>query len=180
MGYSRAGLAAAIDQFMSGEKPKAKGRRRARRSGGTAALENAPQLGQDQAIVASKGTPFPVYYPTKIAPGGQYQGPGRPYRLRDLKGTKRRAYRMVVELPESGQYYGIQGMNWLNPPILQKPDQKKTIRGRTYAEFFDGSHLRLVAFRVGGTVYWVSNTLTRDLTNKQMLGIAESLRPLGR
>jgi LCP family protein required for cell wall assembly len=180
VGYSKAGLAAAINQFMSGEKPK-RAKRKGRRSGGTGTLENAAQLGQDQAIVSSKGTPFPVYYPTKIAPGGQYQGPGLPYRLRDLKGNKHRAYRMVVQLPQdTGQYYGIEGMNWLDPPILQNPDQKKTIGGRTYAEFFDGSHLRVIAFRVGGTVYWVSNTLTRDLSNKQMLGIAESLRPLGR
>jgi LCP family protein required for cell wall assembly len=179
VGYSRTGLTAALQQFMSGERVR-RTAARARARGGSAALTNAVQLGQDQAIVASKGTPFPVYYPTKIAPGGQYQGPGRPYRLRDLKGEKRRAYRLVVQLPQSGQYYGIEGMNWLNPPILERPDLKRTIGGRNYGMYFDGRHLRLVVFRVGGAVYWVSNTLTRDLSNKQMLAIAASLRPLGR
>jgi hypothetical protein len=70
-------------------------------------------------------------------------------------------------------------MNWLNPPILQKPDARRTIGARTYALYFDGSKLRVVAFRAGNAVYWVTNTLTRSLSNKQMLGIAASMRPLG-
>jgi hypothetical protein len=32
-----------------------------------------------------------------------------------------------------------------------------------------------VAWRTGRAVYWVSNTLSHDLTNQQMLGIAASL-----
>src|SRR3954462_1455072 len=49
VGYSKSGLAAAVDQFMSGQKPK-RGKRKGRRSSGTAALANGTQLGQDQAI----------------------------------------------------------------------------------------------------------------------------------
>ena len=42
--------------------------------------------------------------------------------------------------------------------------------GRKYELFYDGSSLRLVAWRTGSTVYWVSNTLSSSLGNRQMLG----------
>jgi LCP family protein required for cell wall assembly len=176
VGYSHTRLPGAIDQFLSGLAPKRS--HRVRRSK-PAQLDNATTEGQNQAIVSARGTPFPIYYPAKIVPGGTYQGPGRPYRLRTLDGSKRRAYVMVVQAPGVGEYYGIEGMNWRNPPILQKPDAKRTAGGRTYGLYFDGSHLRLVAFRAGKAVYWVSNTLTRSLSNKQMLAIAQSMQPLG-
>jgi len=38
----------------------------------------------------------------------------------------------------------------------------------------DGGKLRLVAWRTRHAVYWVSNTLSLDLTNTEMLGIARS------
>jgi hypothetical protein len=177
VGYSHTRLPGVIGQFLTGGTAAARTHRTRRAK--PVALEDGTTPGQNQAIVASRGTPFPVYYPTKMVPGATYQGAGRPYRLRTLDGTKRRAYAMVVQAPGVGEYYGIEGMNWLNPPILQKPDAKRTQGGRTYALYFDGSHLRLVAFRAGKAVYWVSNTLTRSLSNKQMLAIAASLQPLG-
>jgi polyisoprenyl-teichoic acid--peptidoglycan teichoic acid transferase len=181
VGYSKGRLPGVIGQFMSGKTVTAKKKsssspRRSRRSSKPPPLQDAAMQGQDQAIVATRGTPFPVLYPTKVAPGGQYEGGGRAYRIRDLKGHIHRAYRFVVNIPGVGEYYGIQGMNWLNPPILQKPDEQQTIGGRRYSLFYDGGHLRLVAFRFGNAVYWVSNTLTRALSNKQMLAIAESMR----
>ncbi|CAB4943229.1 unannotated protein [freshwater metagenome] len=53
------------------------------------------------------------------------------------------------------------------------------MRGRSYDLFYDGSRLRIVSFRTPRAVYWVSNTLTNTLTNKQMLAIARSLTRLG-
>jgi len=44
----------------------------------------------------------------------------------------------------------------------------------------DGRRIRLVAWRTRKAVYWVSNTLTQSLTGPQMLGIAASLRRLGK
>jgi hypothetical protein len=35
-----------------------------------------------------------------------------------------------------------------------------------------------IAWRQGGALYWVTNTLLEDLTNQQMLGIAQSAQPL--
>ena len=112
--------------------------------------------------------------------GGEYVNPPRVYRLRDLGGGKHRAYRMVVRLSQPGDYYGIQGMNWTDPPILREPDGTKTLNGRTYQLYYDGARLRLVAWRKGNAVYWVTNTLLRTLSNKQMLAIASSMTRFGR
>jgi hypothetical protein len=45
--------------------------------------------------------------------------------------------------------------------------------------FNDGNRLALVAWRTPNGVYWVSNTLSRKLTNPQMLAIARSLTRVG-
>jgi hypothetical protein len=186
LSYSQARLEKAVSQFIAGKSaraPKESGVRRKRRHtkrSTPAGLERATQLGQDQAILASKGTPFPVYYPKDIAVGGQYVKPTRVYRLRDLDGGKHRAYRMVVRLDQPGDYYGIQAMNWTDPPILRQPDGTKTLNGRTYQLYYDGARLRLVAWHKGNAVYWVTNTLLRTLSNKQMLAIASSMTRFGR
>jgi hypothetical protein len=65
------------------------------------------------------------------------------------------------------------------PPILDNPSETRKLGGRKLDLFFDGSRLRLVAFRTPRAVYWVSNTLSLALTNKQMLDIARSLRRVG-
>ena len=186
LSYSQARLDKAVSQFMAGKSARApkessvRRTRRHRKRSTAAGLEPATQLGQDQAILASKGTPFPVYYPKDIAVGGAYVKPTRVYRLRDLDGGKHRAYRMVVRLDQPGDYYGIQGMNWTDPPILREPDGTKTLNGRTYQLYYDGARLRLVAWRKGNAVYWVTNTLLRTLSNKQMLAIASSMTRVGR
>ena len=53
------------------------------------------------------------------------------------------------------------------------------MRGRTYQRYFDGRRIRLIAWSTQQAVYWVSNTLSQRLTNRQMMDIARSLRPIG-
>ena len=43
-----------------------------------------------------------------------------------------------------------------------------------------GGQIQMVALRTGHATYWVSNTILNELSNKTMLAIAESLRPLRR
>ncbi|CAB4878353.1 unannotated protein [freshwater metagenome] len=73
----------------------------------------------------------------------------------------------------------MQGTNWKAPPILDSPSERRRMRGRSYDLFYDGSRLRIVSFRTPRAVYWISNTLTNTLTNRQMLAIARSLTRLG-
>jgi hypothetical protein len=78
-----------------------------------------------------------------------------------------------------GEYYGVQGMSWRAPPILDDPDETIVRGGRKLMVFRDGKRIRLVAWRTRKAAYWVSNTLTQSLSGQQMLGIAASLKRLG-
>jgi hypothetical protein len=178
--YDQGKLNTAMSQFASGKSsrgPKESGVRKHRRkkSKTPQGLQRATQQGKQQAALAAAGTPFPVYYPKNMVIGGEYVSPPRVYRLRDIDGGKHRAYRMVVKLGQAGDYYGVQGMNWTKPPILDQSDGTKTVNGKSFQLYFDGARLRLVAWKNGNAVYWIANTLLRSLSNKQMLGIAGSL-----
>ena len=78
----------------------------------------------------------------------------------------------------AGEYYGIQGMTWKDPPILDNPDEVRESGGRKFQLYYDGRRLRLVAWKTRRAVYWVSNTLSQSLNKRQMLAIAESLTRL--
>ena len=147
-------------------------------------LFDAARAAEDQAIkLQLRGhLGFPVYYPKLAKLGSTYvTDPATPrtYTIADRSGKRYRAYRIVVEAPGFGQYYGIQGMNWMSPPIIDNPDEQRRMRGRTYQLFYDGRSLRLVAWRTPQAVYWISNTLSESLSNRQMLGIARSLSRIG-
>jgi polyisoprenyl-teichoic acid--peptidoglycan teichoic acid transferase len=81
--------------------------------------------------------------------------------------------------PDFGQYYGVQGTTWQNPPILNSPSSTRTVNGKQLLLYANGSKLSLVAWRTPQGVYWVSNTLTDDLTNRQLVAIAASLVKAG-
>jgi polyisoprenyl-teichoic acid--peptidoglycan teichoic acid transferase len=130
---------------------------------------------------ASSQLSFPVYYARARLARGGYSTDGSPrvYDIYDRHHKRYRAYRIVVNTGLDGQYYGIQGMNWKSPPILDDPSDEISMRGRKYQLFYDGNRLRLVAWRTPRAVYWVSNSLSETLTNKQMLAIARSLSRVG-
>jgi hypothetical protein len=149
-----------------------------------------PADGKAQAA-ALHGAGMPVYYPRVVAAGSNYcsgasgncptetpspESYPRAYQIRDIAGAMHPAYRITLELnPNLGQYYAVQGTTWTDPPILRGKSQTRTVGGKQLVEYFNGHKLRLVAWRAPGAVYWISNTLTDDLTNQQMLAIAGSL-----
>jgi LCP family protein required for cell wall assembly len=123
---------------------------------------------------------LPVYYPTLMSATGSYRvNDSRAYDIVDRAKKRHRAYRIVAYEDRIGQYYGVQGTDWRSPPILDDPAGRVRSGGRTYELFYDGSRLKLVAWRTRRGSYWVSNTLLRTLNNKQMLAIARSVRSLG-
>jgi hypothetical protein len=85
---------------------------------------------------------------------------------------------MVISKGTIGEYYGLQGLTWKNPPILEDPTETRTIGGRKYELHYDGDRLRLVAWRTKKAVYWISNTLLQSLSGGQMVAIARSARTL--
>jgi LCP family protein required for cell wall assembly len=140
------------------------------------------QQGEDHVLnIATKLTSLPVYFPAAIlARGGGYVSDSpRAYTIRDANGQRYKAYRIVLAQGDDGQYYGVQGTTWKSAPILASPTDTVRMRGRSYLRYFDGKHIRLIAWRTSKAAYWVSNTLTRELTNRQMMDIARSLQRIG-
>ena len=160
-----------------GELEPKGGKRRAKRADD--GLEKDQQFGQDQAVQAIQqgaGGQFPVYYPTVRLAGSEYIGPPRVYKLLTSDGKRKKSYRMVLKLPLNGEYYGLQGTRWMDPPILDGASEERTIGKRKFELHYEGDRLRLVAWRTPKAVYWVSNTLLQTLSERQMLAIARSTR----
>jgi LCP family protein required for cell wall assembly len=143
--------------------------------------------GQDQAAQL-RHSKLPVYVPKLIANTSRYCtnatcaiGPiansyPRSYILNDQQGTHYNAYRMTLAInPVLGEYYGVQGTSWLNPPLLNKPTEVRTVGGKKLMLFFSAGTLNLVAWRTSQGAYWISNTLTGTLKPNQLIGMAASL-----
>jgi len=132
---------------------------------------------KSQLVRAAVNLPFAVLYPS-LQTGPAIQQPVRTYDLRDKEDHLKHAYVVVWQQNSLGGYYDLEGTDWLDPPLIAHPDETRKIAGRTYLFFSDGGHLHTIAWREGRALYWVTNTLLEDLTNQQMLGIAQSARPL--
>jgi len=163
-----------------GETPARKPKRKQKRDAATLGLYDASVLGEDQGlqtVQAGAGGSLPVFYPTLLLNSSQFAPPPRVYKLRSPDGKKYGAYRIVMRRTNAnGEYYGIQGTTWKDPPILDNPSEKRKVGGREYELQFAGDRLRLVAWRTPKAVYWVSNTLLQTLTKRQMMAIARSAR----
>jgi hypothetical protein len=160
----------------------------------TAGLTADVSDGKSQATALSR-VGFPVYYPRLIKTGTQYcagitgncpvEIPAtgsypREYAIHDQHHNSYRAYRMTLEMnPVLGQYYGVQGTTWKNPPLLDSPSQVKTVAGKKLFVYAQGGKITDVAWHTPQAVYWISNTLTTDISNQQMVGIAASLTKAG-
>ena len=146
-----------------------------------AGLEKARTAGENQAILGSRKIDFPFFFPTLQTSAATFQSEEpRAYTIRDEQRKKHDAYRIVVKKSLGvGEYYGVQGTTWRFPPILDDPHEVVRRNGRKLMVYRDGKRIRLVAWRTPKAVYWVANTLTRSLSNQQMVGIAGSLEKLG-
>jgi LCP family protein required for cell wall assembly len=191
---SDARLRQTFDDFMRTERPRSRTRRSSSSSASRAATRRrraaaariprslVPERAQGELAAASaQRLTFPFYFPTRIHQRSRYDSErARTYTIRDENGRRRRAYRIVLRKTDGfGQYYGVQGMTWKDPPILDNPTRRIRRGGRTLSLYYDGRDVRLVAWRTPKAVYWVSNTLTRALSPREMIAIGASLRRLG-
>jgi polyisoprenyl-teichoic acid--peptidoglycan teichoic acid transferase len=129
-----------------------------------------------QAIQQGAGGRLPVFFPTKRTRGSLYAGPPRVYKIKGPHRKRYGAYRLVIKRGLVGEYYGLQGTTWKDPPILASPSEKRRVGRRTYELHYDGDRLRLVAWHTKRAVYWVTNTLLQSLSERQMIAIARSAR----
>ena len=126
----------------------------------------ANEIAEQHGLAAT--VPFKVYYPVKrVTTAGAALDETRFYKLNGHP-----AYVVVVAQGGLGQYYDLEGTTWQAPPILRSPDQTVRVAGRTMQLYFEGQRLRMIAWHDGPGVYWLVNTLSNVLSNRQMLAIA--------
>jgi LCP family protein required for cell wall assembly len=160
-------------------KPRTSAPRHHRRRSGTQML-NITDAGRTQALkIASGVRGIRIYYPTRAVPGSSFSiNSPRAYKICGPRGRCYASFRYVIQTGLIGEYYGVQGTTWTDPPILKSPDAVRKIGRRKLELFYDGDRLRLVAWREKDAVYWVSNTLLQSLTTRQMINIARTAKPL--
>jgi polyisoprenyl-teichoic acid--peptidoglycan teichoic acid transferase len=190
-------LKKAINEFMTGKgasnprpiqkttqanpTPTAQPSKKHNKPSSISGLEQARTEGENMAVLAeSQGRlGFPFYFPTLRKTASRYtDSKPRIYSVRAGDGKLYRAYRLVLSTGSYGEYYGVQGLAWKDPPILDDPDAFKSVGGRKFQLYYDGSHLRLVAWKTAKAAYWVTNTLTLSIPNSRLIAIAGSLSRL--
>ncbi len=122
---------------------------------------------------------MPIFYPTTVIAGSTYDQQPRAYTLQDhsLSKDDTFCYRFTLETP-AGDFYGLQGTEWEDAPILDEPHETREMGDREYKLYFDGDRLRMVAWEHEGRAYWISNSLLRTLTADQMVAIARGTKLL--
>jgi LCP family protein required for cell wall assembly len=105
----------------------------------------------------------------------------RVYRV-NTGGTGPQAVKLVFAVPagDGPKYWGLQAVDWKNPPLLEGRTGVVRSGGRDYSTFYDGKNLMRLAWQRDGVTYWITNTLDYRLTADEMYAIAKSARPLAR
>jgi LCP family protein required for cell wall assembly len=142
-------------------------------------LVAVPDSSLSHARSQAPSLPFPLEYPRYRHP---YVAAGsetlRRYAIRDPQGHLHPSYVIVTQAGSLGQYYDIEGTSWSEPPLLANPSQAVHAGTRTYELFYEGEQMRTIAWHEGSGTYWVENTLTNDLSPREMLAIAEQTLPV--
>jgi LCP family protein required for cell wall assembly len=154
-------------------------RRSSRRLGSS--LVDISGGGHNQALtIAKTARGLAIYYPRLgVAKSSFSINSPRTYKICGPHGRCWSSYRMVISRdPVLGEYYGIQGTTWKDPPIVKSPTEIKNYRGRKLMIFKDGDRIRLVAWQTKDATYWVSNTLLQTISKNDMIAIARAAKPL--
>lgn len=147
---------------------------------GTAAAKQAVQT----SGIARDFTAAPIYIPKLLQNGAVYrETDSRGYDIATAGGRAFpwQGYRLVVQVDGArggiGQYYGIQGTSWKDPPILKMTTDTVRLAGREYLIEYDDRRIRRLIWKTPNGTYWVNNSLKNSLTNSEMRAIARSLVP---
>jgi hypothetical protein len=112
-----------------------------------------------------------VCAPTKLPPG--YRWPSQDAARRYVLD----GHPAIAAYASAGSGMAVLWMEttWQDPPILASPTATFRPRGRSYDVYTEsGGKVRQIAWRVGATRVWITNTLRDDLTRQQMLALAQS------
>jgi LCP family protein required for cell wall assembly len=154
----------------------------AHHSGGGSGPSNASldlypvtSTGREMAIGAAPNVPFPLEYPS-LQTGPAIPQEVHVYTLEEHK-QLHHGYVSVWQQNSLGGYYDVEGLDWVNIPLFAHARSQK-IGSRTYLIVDDGAHIHDIGWRAGKVIYFISNTLLEDLTNQQMIAIADSTTQL--
>ena len=121
---------------------------------------------------------FPLMVPHKIA---QYSQLSSQEGVRAFKPLhNQHEVVLTFEVGQTYEYWQIEESTWDSAPVLQNPSFTLVHHGQKYLVYTTGGQVQMVALRTPRATYWVSNTILNELSNKTMIAIAESLRPLRR
>jgi polyisoprenyl-teichoic acid--peptidoglycan teichoic acid transferase len=187
--YDQTQVDAAVHRFLHPPKPhapkaakvssaKKKSSKRKKSSAKKRDVLTAAPGQRAEAKALRKEAHFSVYHLSGLVPGSAPASVGTPraYTIKDLAGRRHRAYRWVFSLGEPGQYYGLQGTTWTDPPLLQEATGSIRIRGHSALVATSGGKVLWIAWHRGRSTHWVTNTLTNELTSTQMVALAEAAR----
>jgi LCP family protein required for cell wall assembly len=150
-------------------------------SGIAAGLVATPSYAYQDATVMGVRVPFPVEIPHLTSPDGFVPDDDAFYPFKELVpllathgGLRYSGYRITWEDGSAlGAYYGIDGLNWTTPPLFHGAPSVE-LDGRSYMFVYNGKHYQDIGWIQGKDIYWVSNTIFDNLSNAQLLGMAES------
>jgi LCP family protein required for cell wall assembly len=163
-------------------KPQPRSGSKRKRSTPRSSLVDISAAGRNQALMAARDVRgLEIFYPRRGVARSMFVTGSSPraYKICGPNhGKCHWSYRMVIARDLLGEYYGLQGTTWKNPPIIKDPSETKKIGGREYKLYYDGDRLRLVAWQTKDATYWVSNTLLQTISERDMLAIARASKPL--
>jgi LCP family protein required for cell wall assembly len=88
------------------------------------------------------------------------------------------AYVIAIDRGGLGEYYDVEGTTWTDPPLLSGPQAQFHLGSRTYSLYYDGEHIKTIAWHEGGAVYWIENTLTNGLSPRDIVALARETMPV--
>jgi LCP family protein required for cell wall assembly len=127
--------------------------------------------GTGRALLASVRNGIRTCTPTALPPG--YRWPSGAARSYALEGHPALAIYASGDLGDSVLWMYT---TWDDPPILKGPSLTVRRGGRLYELTTTDSRIRTIAWQVGPTHVWITNSLRDNLTSAQMLALATSCR----
>lgn len=127
--------------------------------------------GEGRSLLAAAADGIRTCAPTELPPGFFWPtGAGRAYAIA--------GHPAIALYATAGSGDSVLWMytTWQDPPILGEATSTLSRGGRTYDLYTAGGRLHQIAWSVGSTRVWITNTLRDTLTNAQMLALATSCR----
>jgi hypothetical protein len=164
-------LGSTVRAWLGASRPRASSSRRVATVGSPAPVQLAADGGRGQALLSTVATGMRTCAPTALPDGFWWpSSAARSYKLAGHPATA------LYATAGSGDAVLWMFTPWADPPVLRDPTTTVTRRGRSYDVFTAGGKIREIAWKVGATRVWITNTLRDTLTNPEMLALADSCR----